>query len=155
MEPIEPNRPAFQAPTSAMLNQLSLGRKVLLGSSLLLFIAYFLTWYVFDVEIFRYTVSGLSGLPALGFLILLALIGAAAAPIFGRNVKQFVQVAFSEGTLLFFGASAVAVLVILGGLISKPGEYSFGFGFFIAVLAALGVAAGGWLMKQAGAPASP
>ncbi len=154
----------YQVPSaqniSAGFQRFSLGRKLVLGAGVVSFLMFFMPWYTVSSSIVNDTSSGngLRGLPILAFLVLIALLVAMALPLFGRRLRDILpQIPLSEGQIGLFGAAGVFVVSLLGGLISKPSDadfgglvnYSFGWGFWLAMLAMAAMTAGGWLMYQA------
>jgi hypothetical protein len=141
------------------LNKLNTGDKVVVGSAIVLFIAYFLTW--FTVEIDGFGSAGNASGSDVGFLwstfpmlIGLALAGLViASKLFDVKLPEL-PVPWGQ---VFLGAGALAaILVILKLLIGEsdegiPGvEVNRSFGLFLATLAAIGLAVGGYLKMQAG-----
>jgi hypothetical protein len=151
----------------------SLGRKLVLGGGLVTLIMFFLPWYSFSLDIddaelapfvqdSSQSVTGLGGggLPLLGFLLLLVLLVAMALPLFGRRLRDLVPIKLTDGQIGLYGAAGVLALSVLGAFITKPSSetslltgidasWSFGIGFWLALLAMLAMTAGGWLMFQA------
>ena len=135
------------------LNKLTTADKVIAGSGIVLFIAYFLPWFEADAFGFTATASGSD----VGFLwstlpMLLGLIAAGiviATKLF--DVKLPDLPAPLGQILLGIGALA-AVLVVLKLIIGEdPSEIiDRAYGLFIAALAAIGLAVGGYLKMQEG-----
>ena len=145
------------------LNKLNTGDKVIVGSGILLFIAYFLTWFTaeFEGDDFFGDVSADATGSDVGFLwstfpMLIGLLLAGlviASKLFDVKLPEL-PVPWGQ---FFLGAGALAaVLVILKLLIGEddegiPGlEINRGIGIFLATLAAIGLAVGGYLKMQAG-----
>ena len=149
---MDPNQPQYKGPGPANFGALSMGRKLALGGAIVLFIAYFLPWYSIDIGFGVGSVSanGVTGVGALNLIILLFIIAAAGMPAMGKSIKNFVPVAMSEGTMIFFGGIVVAVLVVLSVISNLGGGVGPGIGLIIGVVATIATVAGGWLMKQAG-----
>lgn len=141
------------------LNKLTTADKVIAGSGIVLFIAYFLPWFKADAGIVSVSASG----GDVGFLwatlpMLLGLIAAAiviATKLF--DVKLPDLPAPLGQILLGIGALA-AVLVVLKLIIGEDDDaaaavgidISRSFGIFLAALAAIGLAVGGYLKMQEG-----
>lgn len=141
------------------LNKLSTSDKVIAGSGILLFIAYFLPWFTADAGIVSVDATG----GDVGFLwatlpMLLGLIMAGvviATKLFDVKLPDL-PVPWGQAML---GAGALAaVLVVLKLIIGEDTDgaealgidISRGIGIFLATIAALGLAAGGFLKLQEG-----
>ena len=139
------------------LNKLNTADKVIAASGIVLFIAYFLPWFKADAGIVTVTASG----GDVGFLwatlpMLLGLIAAGvviATKLFDVKLPEL-PVPLGQA---FLGIGALAaVLVVLKLIIGEDanGAGAFGieikraFGIFLAALAAIGLAAGGFLKFQ-------
>lgn len=140
------------------LSKLTTSDKVIAGSGILLFIAYFLPW--FKVDGLGESVNFDGGDVGFLFATLPMLIGLVMAGVVIAS-KMFdvklpdLPVPWGQAHLGLGGLAAL--LVILKLLI---GEDVFGFeldrafGLFVAVIAAIGLAVGGFLKFQAGEDAS-
>lgn len=137
------------------LNKLSTSDKVIAGSGIVLFVAYFLPWFKVDFGPFggSATASGSD----VGFLwaTLPMLLGLAAAGIV--IASKLFDVKLPDLPIpwgqAFLGAGALAaVLVVLKLIIGEdPSELiDRSFGLFLAALAAIGLAVGGFLKFQEG-----
>lgn len=137
------------------LNKLTTADKVIAGSGIVLFIAYFLPWFKVD---FGFGVGSANATGSdVGFLwatlpMLLGLIAAGiiiATKLF--DVKLPDLPAPLGQIMLGIGALA-AVLVVLKLIIGEdPSEIvDRAYGLFIATLAAIGLAVGGYLKMQEG-----
>ena len=141
------------------ISKLTTSDKVIAGSGIVLFIAYFLPWFTADAGIVSVSISG----GDVGFLwaTLPMLLGLVAAGLVIAN-KLF-DVTLPDLPIpwgqAFLGAGALAaVLVVLKLLIGEDADgasafgidVSRGFGIFLAALAAIGLAAGGFLKYQEG-----
>ena len=151
------------------LKKLSLGDQIIGGSGIVLFIASFLTWFKADVK----------GLGALGFsasasanawdvgflgwfpvLLGLALVGLVAVRNFAPQVK-LPDLPLPWGQVEFIVGVVAALLLVLKFLIGEDDgggvvDISRGFGLFIAVLAGIGLAVGGYFnWKQPATPTAP
>lgn len=141
------------------LNKLSTSDKVIAGSGILLFIAYFLPWFTADAGIVSVDATG----GDVGFLwatlpMLLGLVMAGvviASKLFDVKLPEL-PVPWGQAML---GAGALAaVLVVLKLIIGEDADgaealgidISRGIGIFLATIAALGLAAGGFLKLQEG-----
>ncbi len=139
------------------LNKLSTGDKVLAGSGIALFIFTFLTWFKFESSAFGRTFGVsqngwhffLTGIvPA---LLALALIGYVVATklVDGVNLPDM-PVGYP---LVVLGMAALAALLVIlrlliGGDDAGTDVLDRAFGIYLATLAALGLAAGGFLKFQ-------
>jgi hypothetical protein len=131
------------------LNELSTGEKLIAGGGLLMLIASFLPWYDFDFGlefVGSITRNGWQSPGALWSILatLLAVILAAAvlAPKFG-NVRLPDLRNITLGQAFLGGGAAVAVCILLK-LASESGSMSYGF--FLGIIAAVAIAAGGYLL---------
>lgn len=145
------------------LSRLSMGDKVVLGSTIALFITLFLPWFSVDVPGLGVQDTG-SGYNTGGFLfailpLLLAIVMAAQIAIARFSpATQLPQLPIPWGRVHLIAGVLALVLVLLKLLI---GEEDFGtgaidrsFGIFLSLIAAAGLAAGGFLKNQEGEPAS-
>lgn len=127
------------------LNKLSTSEKLIAGSGLALFIASFLPWF----GLFGYNGNGWDvgffwgGVPALLGLALAVLV---ALPLFAADVK-LPELPVTWGQAILGAAGLSAFLVVLKLLI---GHHSLNrqWGLFVAVIAAVALAAGGFLKFQ-------
>ncbi|MET0903010.1 MAG: hypothetical protein ABWZ52_07215 [Acidimicrobiales bacterium] len=144
------------------LNKLTLADRIILGSGIVLFIAYFLTWFSVDIEGFGDLGSAgeasgsdvgffWSTFPMLIGLLLAGLV--VASKLFDVKLPEL-PIPWGQA---FLGAGALAaILVVLKLIIGEsdegiPGvEVNRGIGLFLAALAAIGLAVGGYLKMQAG-----
>lgn len=138
------------------LNKLTTSDKVIGASGIVLFIASFLAWFKYDYGLGTVTFSGWDvgffwgGIPAL--------LGLAAAGIVIAN-KLF-DVTMPDLPIpwgqAFLGAGALSAAIVVLKLLTGYHSVDRSFGLFLAVLAALGFAAGGFLKFQEGddAPAA-
>lgn len=138
------------------LNKLSTGDKVIAGSGIVLFVAYFLPWFKIDFGGFIGGSASASG-SDVGFLwstfpMLLGLVMAGsviASKLFDVKLPDL-PIPWGQA---YLGAGALAaVLVILKLIIGEdPSELiDRSYGLFLATLAAIGLAAGGFLKMQEG-----
>jgi hypothetical protein len=134
-----------------------LGDLVAAVSGAILFLSLFLHWYSVSVHFAGISQSkGFSGWTVLSFIdILLFLIAAAAIAVAVlRMANAIPRLAVSPG-LVLLALGALATLLVLYRIIDIPGgtsgfesaavDVGRSFGIFVALIAALGVAAGGWI----------
>lgn len=143
------------------LNKLTTSDKIIAGSGILLFIAYFLPWFKVDNGLGN-SVNFSGG--DVGFLwstfpMLLGLIAAGvviASKMFDVKLPDL-PIPWGQA---FLGLGALAALLVLLKLLIGESVFGFdldrAFGLFIAAIAAIGLAAGGFLKFQEGddAPAT-
>ena len=134
------------------LNALSLGEKLVVGGGALMLIASFLPWYKIDFgldEVFSASISrngwqspgGLWSL--LAILISVALAASIVAVKFGNVKLPSLSNGITWGMVYGGGGVAVVVLVLLK-LVNESSYMSIGF--YLGIVAALIVAAGGYLL---------
>jgi hypothetical protein len=136
-----------------------LGDLVAAISGVILFLSLFLHWYSVSVKVAGFSESkGFSGWTVLSFIdILLFIIAVVVVGIaVARMAGAIPRMAVSPG-LLVLGLGVLATLLVLYRIIDIPGDTSSldagglnvdlsrSIGIFIALLASLGVAAGGWI----------
>ncbi len=137
------------------LNKLTTSDKIIAGSGIILFIAYFLPWFKVDFGAFGGSASASGGdvdflwstLPMLLGLILAGIV--IANKLFDVKLPDL-PIPWGQA---FLGAGALAaVLVVLKLIIGEdPSELvDRSYGLFLAALAAIGLAVGGWLKFQEG-----
>ena len=134
------------------LNELSLGEKLVVGGGALMLIASFLPWYKVSFGLEELGIGGSvsrNGWESpgalwslLAVLISVALAGSIVAVKFG-NVKLPDLGTVTLGQAYLGGGGAVALCVIIK-LINESSYMSFGF--YLGIIAAAAVAAGGWLL---------
>ncbi len=144
------------------LSKLSLQDKIILGAAALLTVAMFLPWFKFEAFGFSATASGFD----VGFLFswvpwLLSLVMAGQVAVTNFKPEQEVPdlpIPWAQAHL--YAGGAAAALVVLKLLIGES-ELDRSFGLFLAVIAAGGLAYGGFLKSKeedggtAGAPPAP
>jgi hypothetical protein len=143
-------------PTNFDTTRIRFGEMIAAGSGLVLFLSLFLEWYSVDIRGFGGDLPTVTGWRALGFidilLFLVAAIAVAVAIAKALNVMPR-NLPISPGLLVLI-AGGIAVLLVLFRIISIPDEgagdipgvdVGRSFGVFLALLAAAGVALGGWL----------
>jgi hypothetical protein len=142
-------------PTNFDTTRIRFGEMVAGISGAVLIISLFLEWYNVSAK-FANASQGVSGWEALGFIdILLFLIGAiavAVAVLQAMNVMPRALPASPGLVILVLGGLAVLLTLFRllsipdGGVGDLPGiDVGRSFGVFIAFLASIGVAVGGWL----------
>jgi hypothetical protein len=146
------------AGTNFDTTRVRLGDLVAGGAGVVLFLSLFLNWYNVSVKAVLGSASAsVSGWQALSFIDILLFIVAIIAV--GVAVARMAN-AFPRGLpvspgLLVLGAGILATLLVLFRIIDIPGagdvpnvpgvDLGRSIGIFIALLASLGVAAGGWM----------
>lgn len=129
-----------------MLNKLSLGEKLIAGGGIVLLIASFLPWY--RISVFNIVAVSANGWedPATPFSIIAVLLGVvlAGAVIASRlgNVQLPAIGQFSWGQVYLAGGALVVIMMIL--VFISESSY-LALGFYLAFLAAIAIAAGGYL----------
>src|SRR4051812_24383999 len=142
------------AATNFDTTRVRFGDMVAAVSGLVLFLSLFLNWYNVSVKAALGSASAsVSGWEALSFIDILLFIIAviAIAVAVARMANAFPRMAISPG-LLVLAVGVLAVLLVLFRIIDIPGsgdvadvpgvDLGRSFGIFIALLAAIGVAAG-------------
>src|SRR3954454_14222722 len=127
------------------------------GSGLVLFLSLFLEWYSVNIRGFTGDLPTVTGWRALGFidilLFLVAVIAIAVAVLKAAGMLPPPRLPASPGFILLV-VGGIAVILVLFRIISIPDEgagnlpgvdVGRSFGIFLALLAAAGVALGGWL----------
>ncbi len=137
------------------LNKLSTADKVIAGSGILLFIAYFMPWFKVDFGSFGGSVSA-SG-SDVGFFwatlpMLLGLIAAGTVISTKLFDVKLPDLPIPLGQALLADGAIAAVLVVLKLIIGEDPSsiVDRAFGLFIAAIAAIGLAIGGFLKFQEG-----
>lgn len=137
------------------LNKLSTSDKVIAGSGILLFVAYFLPWFKVD---FGFGVGSVNATGSdVGFLwstfpmlIGLAMAGSVIAnKLFDVKLPDL-PISWAQA---YLGLGALAALLVLLKLLIGEDPSSVvdrAFGLFLAAIAAIGLAAGGYLKFQEG-----
>jgi hypothetical protein len=137
------------------LNKLTTSDKVIAGSGIVLFIAYFLPWFKVDFGVLGGSASANGGdvgffWATLPMLIGLVMAGAViATKLFDVKMPEL-PIPLGQAYLGLGGIAAI--LVVLKLLIGEDPSsvVKRSFGLFIAAVAALGLAAGGFLKFQEG-----
>lgn len=141
------------------LNKLSTGDKVIAGSGIVLLIAYFMPWFKADAGFVSVSASG----GDVGFLwatlpMLLGLIAAGAVIANKLFDVKLPDLPVPWGQAFLGAGGLAAVLVVLKLLIGEDADgaealgidVSRSIGIFLAALAAIGLAVGGFLKMQEG-----
>jgi hypothetical protein len=129
-------------------NALSLGEKIILPAGVVLFIVGFLPWYSVDLGPFgSYSHNGWQS-PGAFWSILAIVIGLAMAGVVGLKAFGTATIPDNVGGVtwpkIHLGAGVVALLFLVIKYISNH-DYT-GFGFYVGIIAAAALAAGGFLM---------
>ncbi len=135
------------------LKQLSQGQQIFAGGAVVFLIAYFLPWFTVDAFGFSASATGsdvgalFSTIPLLLSLAMLAvIIVRAVKPDAGLPDWPWAQVIFGVGV---FCAAMVVLKLLIGEDDGGTGLVSRSYGLFIATIAGIAMAAGGWLEFQA------
>jgi len=129
-------------------NALSLGEKIILPAGVVLFIVGFLPWYSVDLGAFgTYSHNGWQS-PGGIWSILAILVGLAMAGVVALKAFGTATIPDNVGGVtwpkIHLGAGVVALLFLVIKYISDH-DYT-GFGFYVGIIAAAALAAGGFLM---------
>ena len=135
-----------------MLNQLTMGQKLIAGAGVLLFIFSWLPWH-------HYSFSGLSGIPgvpgslnrnawqspdalwsSLAVLIGLVMAGIVLSKLANVNLPELGSVTWGQAML---GLGVAALILVIIKFLAHSG--SLGIGFYLGFLATVALAAGGYL----------
>lgn len=131
------------------ISKISKGGLVFIGASLLFFISSFLTWFSFDFGVSGFDIAGADANGwDVGFLwcglwviVFLGLAVTLALPAFGQSGPQIPVV-------VYLGVGALGALLVLLKLLIGETGWDRSVGLFIATIAAIGVAGGGFLKFQ-------
>jgi len=133
------------------INELSMGEKLISGGGILLLIASFLPWYKvsFDLGPIGSTSFTANGWEAPGaiFSILAVIIGVVlAGAVLGPKLGNMQLPALGSITWgqAFVGGGAAALALIIIKFLNESSSLSFGF--FLGIIAAAALAAGGYLL---------
>jgi hypothetical protein len=129
-------------------NALSLGEKLILPAGVVLFIAGFLPWYSVDLGVLGdYSHNGWQS-PNAFWSVLAILLGLAMAGVVGLKAFGTATIPDNVGGVtwpkIHLGGGAAALLFLLIKFISDN-DYT-AFGFYLGIIAAAALAAGGFLM---------
>ena len=136
---------------------LSIGEKIIIIAGVVLFIDGFLPWYSIDLGPFgSFTRSGWQS-PGAIWSMLAILIGLAMAAVVVLKGLTEVEIPDNVGgqswpRILLGGGVAALVLVVIKFLNESS---NLGFGFYLGIIAAGALAAGGFLMFQEESAAGP
>ncbi len=133
-------------------NELSLGEKLVSIGGLVMLIGSFFDWYHYDAGVFGSI--GQSGWDApgsiwsvLAILVSIVLAGIVVAVKFGNVTMPALPEGVTWGMVYGGGAAAVVVLMLLKAWrISDVPIGGFGLGFWIGAIAAILIAAGGYML---------
>lgn len=142
------------------MNKLTTSDKIIAGSGIVLFIAYFLPWFKVDFGPLGGSASASGG--DVGFFwatlpMLLGLIAAGAVIANKLFDVKLPDLPIPWGQA-FLGAGALAALLVVLKLLIGEDPSSIvkrSFGLFLAALASIGLAAGGFLKFQEGDDSTP
>ncbi|MGQ0830390.1 MAG: hypothetical protein ACT4OV_01805 [Microthrixaceae bacterium] len=142
------------------LNKLTTSDKIIAGSGIVLFIAYFMPWFKVDFGPLGGSASASGSDVGFFWATLPMLLGvlAAAAVIANKLFDVTLPTLPIPWGQAFLGAGAIAaILVVLKLLIGEDPSSIIdrAFGLFLAALAAIGLAVGGFLKFQEGDSAPP
>ena len=135
------------------ISKLSTGDKVIAGSGIALLVFSFFPWFGIDVAggFASYSESGWSSpFSLIAILLGIAMVAAVVLPAFGVELPD---TGMPRSQILFIAGIVAAALVLLQLLIgsSTAGvDLDRKIGVFLGLLAALGLAGGGFLTKQEG-----
>lgn len=144
------------------LSKLTTADKVILGSAILLLIAMFLPWYGFSEDDFSATNSGWSYFLGGWIPLILALVMAAQVAISRFSPQtNLPDPPLPWGQVHMIAGIAAAVILVLRLAIKSDADVLFfdfeldrKFGIFVAVVAGIGLAVGGFLKNQEGEAAA-
>ncbi|MCZ7527514.1 MAG: hypothetical protein M5U14_14700 [Acidimicrobiia bacterium] len=129
------------------LKELTLGEKLIAGSGLVLFIASFLPWFKASFGGFSATANGWD--VGFGWAGIPALLGLAAAVVVVLpKVAPDVKLPEAPWGMIMLGAGGLSALLVVLKLIMGEDFVDRSWGLFLAAIAAIGFAAGGWLVFQ-------
>ena len=132
------------------INELSTGEKLIGGGGILLFIASFLPWYKVTVSIGDFSASASANgweAPGAIFSILAVIIGvvlavAAVGPKLGNmQLPNLGSVTWGQA---FVGGGAAALALVIIKFLNESSSLSYGF--YLGFIAALALAAGGYML---------
>lgn len=129
------------------LKKLTLGDQIIGGSGIVLFLVSFLSWFKVDFGPFgdaswnAWDAGFLAWFPVLIGMVMVAIV---AIRVFAPQVK-LPDLPLPWGQALFIAGAVAAVLVLLKLLLGEDEPIERAFGLYIGTLAALGLAAGGYV----------
>lgn len=132
------------------INEMSTGEKLIAGGGIVLLIASFLPWYKVSGSVFgaslSYTRSGWESPGALfsilAVLIGLVMAGAVLGPKFGN--MQLPDLGSATWPQAYMGSGVAALALVIIKFLNESSSLSYGF--FLGFLAALALAAGGYML---------
>lgn len=132
--------PASKPDPKAAVASLGRSRQILLASAVVLLVASFLPWYSFDFGIVSTSASGWHGVGVIAWLFLLVLLVLEVTRIFG-----VLPLDDTRANLASLGAAAVTLIFGLIFVIIRLSDGHLGFGFFLGLIALVGLGVGGFL----------
>ena len=128
---------------------MSAAEKVIITAGVLLFVVGFLPWYSISIGPISWTANGWES-PGAMWSILAILIGLAmASAVALRNLTE-VEIPDNLGGLswpkILLGGGVAALVLVVIKLLNESS--SMGFGFYVGIIAAAGLAAAGFLMYR-------
>jgi hypothetical protein len=129
-------------------NTLSLGEKIIIPAAVVLFIVGFLPWYSVDLGVLgSYSRNGWQS-PGAFWSVLAILIGLAMAGVIGVKASGAAAIPDDVGGFtwpkIHLAAGVVALVFLLIKFLNEN-DY-MAFGFYVGIIAAVALAAGGFLM---------
>jgi hypothetical protein len=123
------------------INELSLGRKLILGAGTLLFIDMFLHWQSVDVGPFTVGRNGIHGFWGVFLLLMtIAIVALVGARAFGVELPE----GLPEGLI----SLVLGVLILLFAVIKNIADDYSAWPSYVGIVLAAVVAYGGWLVHQ-------
>lgn len=132
------------------LSKLSLGDKIIGGAALVYLISMFLPWFTIDLDFLGsadangFDVGFLWGF----FPLLLAIVMVVQIVLDKMTTTQLPEIPATWGQVHLGLGGLAALLVVLKLLIGESDPWSRSFGLFLATLAAIGLAVGGFFKMQ-------
>jgi hypothetical protein len=115
------------------------------GSAIILFISCFLTWYSISIGVASASVDGThEGLGKLVLLLSLVALVVIGLELFASNVTLPLP-----SSLILIGIGGLSALLAIIKMLDKPySGLSIGFGLYLALIASIALAVGGYLKLQ-------
>jgi hypothetical protein len=130
------------------INELSLGRKLILGAGVLLFIDLFLHWQSVDVGPFTVGRNGIHGFWGVFILLMtIALVGFVGARAFGADLPE----SLPDGLI----SLVLGVLILLFAVIKNISDDYSAWPSYVGILLGAVIAYGGWLVFKDSGEALP